>query len=135
MMSSAVVFVKTFRATRKPFRARAKTVRLPVGITVRLQPGNLFVFIPESFSRSPRNPVRLAPESAHEGDLLFTIDPQPYEIALAQATAQLRVATAHLELAERQLARATDLQESDAGTVENVDQRTGDQRAAQASVD
>jgi membrane fusion protein, multidrug efflux system len=71
----------------------------------------------------------------HEGDLLFTIDSQPYEIALAQATAQLRVATAHLELAERQLARATDLQESDAGTVENVDQRTGDQRAAQASVD
>jgi integrase len=64
MMSSAVVFVKTFRATRKPFRARAKTVRLPVGITVRLQPGILFVFTPESFSRSPRNPFRLAPESA-----------------------------------------------------------------------
>ena len=71
----------------------------------------------------------------HEGDLLFTIDPQPYEIALAQATAQLGVATAHLELAERQRARAKDLQESDAGTVENVDQRTGDQRAAQASVE
>jgi membrane fusion protein, multidrug efflux system len=70
-----------------------------------------------------------------KGDLLFTIDPQPYEIALAQATAQLGVATAHLELAERQLARAKDLQESDAGTVENVDQRTGDQRAAQASVE
>lgn len=71
----------------------------------------------------------------HKGDLLFTIDPQPYEIALAQATAQLGVATAHLELAERQLARAKDLRESDAGTVENVDQRTGDQRAAQASVE
>ena len=71
----------------------------------------------------------------HEGDLLFTIDPQPYEIALAQATAQLGVAMAHLELAERQLARAKDLQEGDAGTVENVDQRTGDQRAAQASVE
>jgi membrane fusion protein, multidrug efflux system len=70
-----------------------------------------------------------------QGDLLFTIDPQPYEIALAQATAQLGVATAHLELAERQLARAKDLQESDAGTVENVDQRTGDQRAGQASVE
>ena len=50
---------------------------------------------------------------------------KPYEIALAQATAQLGVATAHLELAERQLARATNLQESDAGTVENLDQRTG----------
>ena len=52
-----------------------------------------------------------------KGDLLFTIDPQPYEIALAQATAQLGVATAHLELAERQLARAKDLQQSEAGTV------------------
>jgi membrane fusion protein, multidrug efflux system len=71
----------------------------------------------------------------HQGDLLFTIDPQPYAIALAQATAQLGVATAHLELAERQLARAKDLRQSDAGTVENVDQRTGDQRAAQASVE
>lgn len=71
----------------------------------------------------------------HEGDLLFTIDPQPYEIALAQATAQLGVAKAHLELAERELARAKDLQQGDAGTVENVDQRTGDQRAAQASVE
>jgi multidrug efflux system membrane fusion protein len=70
-----------------------------------------------------------------KGDLLFTIDPQPYEIALARATAQLGVATAHLELAERQLARAKDLQESDAGTAENVDQRTGDQRAAQAAVE
>jgi len=71
----------------------------------------------------------------HKGDLLFTIDPQPYKIALAQATAQLGVAAAHLELAERQLVRAKDLEEGDAGTVENVDQRTGDQRAAQASVE
>src|ERR1700730_7324491 len=63
-MSSAAVPTKTFRASRKPFRARAKTVRLPPGITVRLQPGILFVFTQESFSRSPRNPFRLAPESA-----------------------------------------------------------------------
>ena len=71
----------------------------------------------------------------HKGDPLFTIDPQPYEIALAQATAQLGVATAHLELAERQLVRAKDLQGSDAETAENVDQRTGDERAALASVE
>ena len=64
MMSSAAVLAKTFRATRKPFRARAKTVRLHPGIAVRLQPGIPFVFTPESFSRSPRNPFRLAPESA-----------------------------------------------------------------------
>lgn len=71
----------------------------------------------------------------HKGDPLFTIDPQPYEIALAQATAQLGVATAHLQLAQRELVRAKDLQGSDAGTVENVDQRTGDERAALASVE
>src|SRR5260370_5579300 len=29
-----------------------------------------------------------------KGDLLFTIDPRPYEITLAEATAQLDVATA-----------------------------------------
>src|SRR5947208_13799981 len=70
-----------------------------------------------------------------KGDPLFTIDSQPYEIALAQATAQLGVANAHLELAEEQLARAKNLQDSDAGTIENVDQRTGDERAALASVE
>jgi membrane fusion protein, multidrug efflux system len=72
---------------------------------------------------------------ARKGDLLFTIDPRPYEITLAEATAQLDVATARLELADRQLDRAKDLEQSDAGTVENVDQRTADRRAAQASVE
>src|SRR5271155_1186086 len=66
MMSSAAGPDRTFRGSRKPFREQAKTVRLPAGITIRLQPGILFVFTPESFSRSPRNPVRLAPESALE---------------------------------------------------------------------
>jgi membrane fusion protein, multidrug efflux system len=70
-----------------------------------------------------------------KGDLLFTIDPRPYEITLAEATAQLDVATARLELADRQFDRAKDLEQSNAGTVENVDQRTSDRRAAQASVE
>src|SRR5260370_34547384 len=43
---------------------------------------------------------------ARKGDLLFTIDPRPYEITLAEATAQLDVAAARLELAERQPGRA-----------------------------
>ena len=67
-----------------------------------------------------------------KGDLLFTIDPRPYEITLAEATAQLDVATARLELADQQLDRAKDLEQSNAGSVENVDQRTSDQRAARA---
>jgi membrane fusion protein, multidrug efflux system len=59
-----------------------------------------------------------------KGDLLFTVDPRPYEITLAEATAQLNVASAHLELAARQLHRAKDLEQSNAGSVENVDQRS-----------
>ena len=70
-----------------------------------------------------------------KGDLLFTIDPRPYEITFAEATAQLDVATARLELADRQLDRAKDLEQSNAGSMENVDQRTSDQRAARASVE
>src|SRR5260370_28317323 len=70
-----------------------------------------------------------------KGALLFTIDPRPYEITLAEATAQLDVASARLELADRQLGRAKDLEQSNAGSVENVDQRTSDQRAARASVE
>src|SRR5580704_11224277 len=70
-----------------------------------------------------------------KGDLLFTIDPRPYEITLAEATAQLDVASARLELADLQLDRAKDLEQSDAGSVENVDQRTSDQRAARAAVE
>ena len=70
-----------------------------------------------------------------KGDLLFSVDPRPYEITLAEATAQLDVATARLELADRQLDRAKDLEQSDAGSVENVDQRTSDQRAARAAVE
>jgi len=70
-----------------------------------------------------------------KGDLLFTIDPRPYEITLAEATATLDVATAHLELANRQFDRAKDLEQNNAGSVENVDQRTSDQRAARAAVE
>ena len=70
-----------------------------------------------------------------KGDLLFTIDPRPYEITLAEANAQLEVAAARLELADRQLDRAKDLERSNAGSVENVDQRRSDERSARAAVE
>ena len=71
----------------------------------------------------------------HQGDLLFTIDPRPYEIRLAQATAQLESASARLELAKPELWRAQELKRTDFGTAQTVDQRTADLQAAQASVD
>jgi RND family efflux transporter MFP subunit len=71
----------------------------------------------------------------HKGDLLFTIDAEPYEIKLAQANAQLETAKARLVLAEQELSRAQQLKRSDFGTAQTVDQRTADQQSAQAAVD
>jgi RND family efflux transporter MFP subunit len=71
----------------------------------------------------------------HKGDLLFEIDPEPYQIKLSEASAELESANARLALATRELARAQELQRSEAGTVQNVDQKVAEQRAAQAAVD
>lgn len=47
-------------------------------------------------------PIRIN-QPVHKGDLLYQIDPEPYEIALHQAEANLGLAQANLEEAERQL--------------------------------
>lgn len=70
-----------------------------------------------------------------KGDLLFEIDSEPYQIKLSEATAELESAHARLTLATRELARAQELQRSEAGTAENVDQKVAEQHAAQAAVD
>jgi membrane fusion protein, multidrug efflux system len=69
------------------------------------------------------------------GDTLFTIDPVPYEIRLAQAQAQLGTAKARATLAGQELARAQELERNEAGTMQNVEQRTSEQQAARAAVD
>jgi RND family efflux transporter MFP subunit len=71
----------------------------------------------------------------HKGDLLFEIDPTPYQIKLSEATAQLESARARLDLANREAMRASTLARTGAGTVQTADQRATDQRAAQAAVD
>jgi RND family efflux transporter MFP subunit len=71
----------------------------------------------------------------HKDDLLFTIDPRPYEIKLAQATAQLETANAKLALAEREFNRAQDLAAKAFGTAQTVDHRLADRHAAEAAVD
>ena len=70
----------------------------------------------------------------HKDDLLLTIDARPYEIRLAQANAALERGTAQLALAERELYRAQALKVTNYGTEQAVDQRTADQRNAQAAV-
>jgi len=71
----------------------------------------------------------------HKGDLLFVIDPRPYEIALQQAGAQLLTAVAGLDLANKEIARTTALRRNDFASGELLDQRVQQQRAAQAAVD
>ncbi len=71
----------------------------------------------------------------HKGDLLFVIDPRPYEIKLAQANAQLQTATARVALANNQLSRAQSLRRNEFATQETVDQRTNDQDASLAAVE
>ena len=71
----------------------------------------------------------------HKGDVLFVIDPEPYQIKLSQAQAQLEAAGARLDLATRELTRAQTLKETDAGSAQNVEQRIADKVAAQAAVD
>ena len=53
-------------ASRTPFRGQPKSVRLPPGIVFAFIPESLFGISPERCSASPRNPVRLRPESRGE---------------------------------------------------------------------
>jgi multidrug efflux system membrane fusion protein len=71
----------------------------------------------------------------HKGDLLFVIDPRPYQIQLAQAQAAVLSAQAQLAFAQKQTHRLNVLQSSGAGTVENYDQSVQQQAAAQAALD
>ena len=71
----------------------------------------------------------------HKGDLLFVIDPRPYQIALQTAVAQYQTAVASLDLANKQIARSQALKRNDFESAEVVDQRTQVQQAAVASID
>src|SRR3984885_16348339 len=71
----------------------------------------------------------------HKGDLLFVIDPTPYQIKLSEALAQLESAHARLDLATREFVRADTLKRTGAGSAKTADQRAAEQRAAEAAVD
>src|SRR5262245_5756956 len=68
------------------------------------------------------------------GDLLFTIDRRPFQIALAQTQASLEQAKATLAFAESDLARAKAVAVGTVITQQTLDQRTQAKRIAEASV-
>jgi RND family efflux transporter MFP subunit len=69
------------------------------------------------------------------GDLLFTIDQRPFQIAAVSAQAQLTQAKARLDLANAQLARAEQLRKNDTVSASVYDERFQEMRAASASVE
>jgi RND family efflux transporter MFP subunit len=71
----------------------------------------------------------------HKGDLLFVIDPRPYQIQLEQAQASVLTARAQLALADKEVHRIAALQNSGAVTPEQLDERVQQQAAAQAAVE
>lgn len=69
----------------------------------------------------------------NKGDLLFVIEPRPYEIALDSAKAQLSQAEAQLELAKVQLERTAQLRKNDYASQQTYDERAAEVKSAMAS--
>ena len=68
------------------------------------------------------------------GDLLFTIDPRPFEAALARADASVARAESQLRLAELELERGITLLERQTASQAEVDTRTAERDAAAADL-
>lgn len=74
-------------------------------------------------------------QTVKKGDLLFVIDPRPYEAALASIRAQLSQAEAQVDLAQVQLKRSAELRKRDFEPASSFDQRVSDLKVATAAVE
>src|SRR5580704_10806447 len=72
-------------------------------------------------------------DMVHAGDLLYIIDPRPFEAVSTQADGQLADARAKMELAKRDLDRGLTLVETSAVSEQLVDQRRQALQAAHAA--
>lgn len=71
-------------------------------------------------------------QNVKKGDLLFVIDPRPYEAALASAEAELAEAKARVELAKTNLERAKELYAADVVAKEFLDTRNCEMLSSEA---
>jgi len=69
-----------------------------------------------------------------KGDLLFVIEPRPFEIALDSAKADLAQAEAQLELAKVQLERTAELRKKDFASEQAFDERAAEVKNATAAL-
>lgn len=73
-------------------------------------------------------------QTVKAGDLLFTIDPRPFELALESAKAEVARANAQVELAATEVERARPLVRSGAVTERDFDQRAANLSVARAAL-
>ena len=73
-------------------------------------------------------------DAVKEGQVIFTIEKEPFEAAVDQRKAQLASAQATLANADQQLARTTELTRKGNAPVAQLDQRTAEQGQAKAAV-
>jgi membrane fusion protein, multidrug efflux system len=74
-------------------------------------------------------------DDVKEGQVLFTIEPEPYQAAVDQKVAQRDAAKAALANADTQLSRAEELLRSKTGTQVTYDQRLSEQLQAKAQLE
>lgn len=74
-------------------------------------------------------------QAVKKGDLLFVVDPRPYQAELDRVSAELQLAQARLELAKSDYARAQTLLQFRAISQEEADTRRATERQAQESVE
>ncbi|HVY55381.1 MAG TPA: efflux RND transporter periplasmic adaptor subunit [Thermodesulfobacteriota bacterium] len=74
-------------------------------------------------------------EMVKQGDLLFVIDPRPYQAELDRAEAELKLAQARLSLAINDLSRAQHLVSARAISEEEADTKASDEQVARATVE
>src|ERR1700752_3420921 len=73
-------------------------------------------------------------EQVEEGQVVFTIEKEPFEAAVDQRKAKLAAAQATLANADQQLARTAELARKGNAPVAQLDQRTAEQGQAKAAV-
>ena len=102
------------------------------GKATATQEANLSFRIPGTVQRIPVD----VGADVKQGDLLARLDPQDYQVALNNAQAQLRKATASLDLAESEYARVARVFEKDPGAVSKsmVDVRKAELYTAKAQI-
>ena len=74
-------------------------------------------------------------DEVEEGQVVFTIEPEPFQAAVAQKVAQRDAAKAALANADLQLTRAAELLRTKTGTQQTYDQRLSEQLQARAQLE